>query len=81
MMTEKQLQEIDEHYLKFRIFGYTFRWFSTSPMHIYRHVQRVKNRSISGVVGQSEQLICEHCNKYKRTQGNGVIHKLCECGV
>lgn len=40
----------------------------------------VKNRSISDVVGQSEQLICEHCNKYKRTQGNGVIHKLCECG-
>ncbi|MCP4054792.1 MAG: hypothetical protein GY739_17460, partial [Mesoflavibacter sp.] len=32
-------------------------------------------------VGQSEQLLCEDCNKHKRTQGNGIIHKLCECGT
>ncbi len=32
------------------------------------------------VVGRSEQLICPHCNKYKRLQGNGIIHQLCECG-
>lgn len=32
------------------------------------------------VVEQSEQLICHHCNKYKRLQGNGMIHQLCECG-
>lgn len=32
------------------------------------------------VVGQSEQLICPHCNKYKRLQGNSIIHQLCECG-
>lgn len=31
------------------------------------------------VVGRSEQLICHHCNKYKRLQGNGIIHQLCEC--
>lgn len=31
-------------------------------------------------VGQSEQLICPHCNKYKRLQGNSIIHQLCECG-
>lgn len=32
------------------------------------------------VVGRSEQLICHHCNKYKRLQGNSIIHQLCECG-
>ena len=35
---------------------------------------------IHDVVGQSEQLVCHHCNKYKRLQGNGMIHQLCECG-
>ena len=35
---------------------------------------------LADVVGQSEQLICAECNKYKRTQGNGIMHKLCECG-
>lgn len=35
---------------------------------------------LSNVVGRSEQLICHHCNKYKRLQGNGMIHQLCECG-
>ena len=34
------------------------------------------------VVGvRSEQLICDQCYKYKKTQGNGIMHKLCECGV
>ena len=32
------------------------------------------------VVGRSEQLICHHCGKYKRLQGNGIMHQLCECG-
>ena len=32
------------------------------------------------VVGQSEQLICPHCGKYKLLQGNGIMHQLCECG-
>ena len=36
--------------------------------------------TIPAVVGQSEQLICPHCGKYKRLQGNGVMHQLCECG-
>ena len=29
---------------------------------------------------QDEQLICHHCGKYKRMQGNGIMHQLCECG-
>ena len=36
--------------------------------------------TIPAVVGQSEQLICPHCGKYKRLQGNGIMHQLCECG-
>ena len=36
--------------------------------------------ALFSVVGQSEQLICDHCGKYKRLQGNGIIHQLCECG-
>ena len=36
--------------------------------------------NISNVVGQSEQLICPHCGKYKLLQGNGIMHQLCECG-
>ena len=43
-------------------------------------IKAVKNCSIPAVVGRSEQLICPHCNKYKRLQGNGIIHQLCECG-
>ena len=30
--------------------------------------------------GQSEKLVCPDCKKYKRMQGNGIIHQLCECG-
>jgi hypothetical protein len=36
--------------------------------------------NIANVVGQSEQLICPHCGKYKWLQGNGIMHQLCECG-
>jgi len=25
--------------------------------------------------------ICKDCGKYKKTQGNGIIHQLCECGT
>ena len=39
-----------------------------------------KQLILSGVVGQSEQLICPDCKKDKRMQGNGIIHQLCECG-
>lgn len=28
-----------------------------------------------------ESPICPHCHKYKRFQGNGMMHQLCECGV
>lgn len=24
--------------------------------------------------------LCPHCGKYKATQGNGIMHQLCECG-
>lgn len=24
--------------------------------------------------------ICPYCGKYKTTQGNGILHQLCECG-
>jgi len=34
---------------------------------------------IHDVAGRSELLICQHCSKYKRMQGNGIIHQLCEC--
>ena len=28
----------------------------------------------------SEEKICPYCHKYKKLQGNGIIHQLCECG-
>lgn len=56
-------------------------WFGNDEKLAERILKKLdKALTIPVVVGQSEQLICEHCNKYKRTQGNGVIHKLCECG-
>ncbi len=42
-------------------------------------LSEVKKFRLGAVVGQSEQLICPHCNKYKRLQGNGIMHQLCEC--
>ena len=47
-----------------------------SPIH--EKLQQALN--IPLVVGQSEQLVCPHCGKYKRLQGNGIMHQLCECG-
>ena len=36
------------------------------------------------LIKRFEKLItnpmCQHCGKYKTMQGDGVIHKLCECG-
>ena len=32
------------------------------------------------IVSNNEAKICEHCGKYKRLQGNGMIHPICECG-
>lgn len=40
----------------------------------------VKKLNKPDVVERSEQLICPYCNKYKRLQGNGIMHQLCECG-
>lgn len=28
-----------------------------------------------------ESPFCPHCHKYKKMQGNGIMHQLCECGV
>lgn len=30
-------------------------------------------------VSFSEAVICPDCHKYKRMQGNGILHQLCEC--
>lgn len=27
-----------------------------------------------------EPVFCPHCGKYKRMQGNSILHQLCECG-
>jgi len=27
----------------------------------------------------NEAVICKDCGKYKKTQGNGIMHQLCEC--
>lgn len=27
-----------------------------------------------------ESPFCPHCHKYKKMQGNGIMHQLCECG-
>ncbi len=40
-----------------------------------------KNRSTPDLVGVKEQIICPHCGNYKRLQGWGFIHQLCECGI
>ena len=39
----------------------------------------VKLLATPAVVGQSEQLICPHCGKYKKFQGGDVIPELCMC--
>jgi hypothetical protein len=68
MLTEKQLREIDEHYLKFTIFGRTFSWFNTSPLRIYNHIQRVKKSvDLADVVGSEEraELVCGFCGTNK----------------
>ena len=44
------------------------------------HESEVKKLNLLDVSWQSEQLICPHCGKYKRMQGNGIMHQLCECG-
>lgn len=34
---------------------------------------------IGSVVGQSEQLVCQSCNKHYRLIGGGAIHEICTC--
>jgi len=29
----------------------------------------------------ADTKICLHCGKYKRMQGDGILHQLCECSV
>lgn len=31
------------------------------------------------ILPNKEPIICPHCGKYKRLQGNGVLHQLCMC--
>lgn len=44
------------------------------------HESEQRQLTIPDVSGQSKQVICPHCHKYKRMQGNGIMHQLCECG-
>ena len=30
---------------------------------------------------QDKNPICQYCGKYKTSQGNGIVHQLCECGT
>jgi len=36
------------------------------------------NDKISAILQYDE--ICSNCGKYKRLQGNNILHYLCECG-
>jgi len=38
---------------------------------------------IEGANWQAQQSdgICSTCGKYRKTQGNGILHQLCECGA
>ena len=38
------------------------------------------NKLLNGEIRESCK-ICPHCGKYKRMQGNGILHPLCECGT
>lgn len=29
---------------------------------------------------ESNKIFCSNCHKYKKQQGNGILHQLCECG-
>jgi hypothetical protein len=31
-------------------------------------------------IRMKNDVICPSCHKYKRIQGNGILHQLCECG-
>ena len=36
---------------------------------------------ISALEQEAEkEVICPYCGKYRQTQGNGILHQLCECG-
>ena len=60
---------------------YNYKRYSIALENYIKYLEsKVKNLGLFSVVGQSEQLICHHCGKYKRMQGNGIMHQLCECG-
>ena len=40
--------------------------------------QQVKTCNKPAVIN-NEAVICKDCGKYKKTQGNGIMHQLCEC--
>lgn len=42
--------------------------------------QSVLIEIINDLKNISESPICPHCHKYKKMQGNGIMHQLCECG-
>lgn len=76
-MNWKTSDEVAEYFSKFDT-GFNAKEFKTELKNAIDAV--VKNCNIPPVVGRSEQLICHYCGKYKRMQGNGIMHQLCECG-
>lgn len=40
--TEQELELLDRHYLKIKIFGIVILWWNTSPRTVLRHLQEIK---------------------------------------
>lgn len=79
-MEEMEDHETEIAYWAGRLIGYDQAWEVAEE--IVKTIKKAQKQAlrIHDVVGQSEQLICPHCGKYKRMQGNGMMHQLCECG-
>ena len=63
--------ETEADIIGYKILGKVSEWDSSVPQ---------ANELSPHVSWRSELLICPHCGKYKRMQGNGIIHQLCVCG-
>ena len=45
---------------------------------IIEELKQIKLFTIA-IVSNNETVICKDCEKYKKLQGNGIVHQLCEC--
>jgi hypothetical protein len=74
--TEKEIQLLNRHYTKIKIFGKVFLWWNTSPRIVLRHLQElnVKNFTQSNVIksvcscgekwrGSTQAELCRDCGK------------------